>query len=544
MDHTKGWGLWRGVDKLQASSGILVHSPTHSHPYAPLCTTTSNSVLLTLAAVQSHPATGVPPLARSCGASRTMTVPGSHHGHGIQAPRGGHTNGKSKHETPPPHPPAPGSSITRHFRSYRRNSMPRPSTPPLTSPPPTQSQERKRDLTQERSGEEGWRVGVLGGGQFVIFVAALGERFRRGGRKGDHVASPFFFSPSLSIYLSSSGFWDSQPVEFSGETAIAWDQPHSGVLEGPVGNSQDAFTPAPCTSLSNCVEWHRSCDDRGQRRGARMGNIVRSVVAFIPSERCQRFLVGDLKEMPLDRTLDLSGCQLRRLPQAACTFDQLVKLYLSNNRLGGLPAELRSLRCLQLLALDFNCLEELPLAVCGLPQLNTLYLSNNRLEHLPPELALLTELRTLWLETNCFGEFPTVLCKLPALRTLHMGYNRLRSLPPELVVLGELHSIWLAGNLLADFPPVLLEMHQLDVIDVDRNRIRRFPGLTHLRGLKLVIYDHNPCVNAPAVAAGVRRVGRWADSSDDEEEEEEKERRRKQEKEEEDKKEEPDGEAE
>ncbi|XP_035257716.1 leucine-rich repeat-containing protein 10, partial [Anguilla anguilla] len=252
-----------------------------------------------------------------------------------------------------------------------------------------------------------------------------------------------------------------------------------------------------------------------------MGNVLRSAVAFIPSERCQRFLVGELKEMPLDCTLDLSGCHLRRLPLAACAFDRLVRLYLSNNRLGGLPPELRQLRSLQLLALDFNCLEELPLAVCGLPQLNTLYLSNNRLDSLPPELALLAELRTLWLEANCFAEFPDVLCHLPALRTLHLGYNRLRALPPELAALGELHSVWLAGNLLADFPPVLLEMHQLGVIDVDRNRIRRFPPLAHLAGLSLVIYDHNPCVNAPAVAPGVRRVGRWADCADDEDEEEE-----------------------
>ncbi len=62
-------------------------------------------------------------------------------------------------------------------------------------------------------------------------------------------------------------------------------------------------------------------------------------------------------------------------------------------------------------------------------------------------------------------------------------------------------------------------MHYLEVIDVDRNRIRQFPSLTCLRGLKLVIYDHNPCINAPMVADGVRRVGRWADSSDDEEDE-------------------------
>uniref|UniRef100_A0A665UN51 Disease resistance R13L4/SHOC-2-like LRR domain-containing protein n=1 Tax=Echeneis naucrates TaxID=173247 RepID=A0A665UN51_ECHNA len=249
-----------------------------------------------------------------------------------------------------------------------------------------------------------------------------------------------------------------------------------------------------------------------------MGNAMRGVIAFIPSDRCQRFLVGDLKEMPLDRTLDLSSRQLRRLPLASCVFDELVKLYLSDNNLSTLPAELEGLKKLQLLALDFNCFEELPAAICRLPQLSTLYLGNNRFYHLPGELSQLKELSTLWLEANCFTVFPKVVCELSNLKTLHLGYNQIQSLPKELKQLEELRSIWLAGNQLAEFPPVLLEMHFLAVIDVDRNRIRHFPGLCHMQGLKLVIYDHNPCVNAPAVGEGVRRVGRWAESTDDEQE--------------------------
>ncbi|KAA0724332.1 Leucine-rich repeat-containing protein 10 Heart-restricted leucine-rich repeat protein [Triplophysa tibetana] len=252
-----------------------------------------------------------------------------------------------------------------------------------------------------------------------------------------------------------------------------------------------------------------------QGRG-KMGNVVRGAVAFIPSERCQRYLVGDLKEMPLDRTLDLSSHQLRRLPIRASAFSELVKLYLSDNHLTNLPPELRNLQKLQLLALDFNCFEELPLVVCNLMQLNILYLGNNQLYALPKQIRQLTELKTLWLETNCFTKFPQVVCDLPNIKTLHLGYNQLRCLPGELGRLEELRSIWLAGNLLNEFPPVLLKMHYLEVIDVDRNRIQYFQSLAHLRGLKLVIYDHNPCVNAPVVAEGVRRVGRWADCSDDE----------------------------
>ncbi|CAL8357976.1 unnamed protein product [Lota lota] len=250
-----------------------------------------------------------------------------------------------------------------------------------------------------------------------------------------------------------------------------------------------------------------------------MGNVMRSVMAFIPSERCQRFLVGDLKEMPFDRTVDLSSRQLRRLPSPVCVFGELIKLYLSDNNLNSLPPEVQNLRKLQLLALDFNCFDELPEVVCRLTHLNILYLGNNRLYRLPRELEDLKELNTLWLETNCFTHFPQVVCELSNLKTLHLGYNQIRSLPQELGGLLELRSIWLAGNQLSDFPSVLLEMQFLAVVDVDRNKIRYFPRLSHLQGLKLVIYDHNPCVNAPVIADGARRVGRWADNSDEEEDE-------------------------
>ncbi|XP_004676570.1 PREDICTED: leucine-rich repeat-containing protein 10 [Condylura cristata] len=242
-----------------------------------------------------------------------------------------------------------------------------------------------------------------------------------------------------------------------------------------------------------------------------MGNIIRALLAFIPAERCQNYMVGNLREMPLDKMVDLSGFQLRRFPVLVCSFRELVKLYLSDNHLNSLPPELAQLQNLQILALDFNNFKALPQVVCTLKQLCILYLGNNKLCDLPEELNLLQNLRTLWVEANCLTQLPDVVCELSLLKTLHAGSNALRLLPSRLRHLRELRTIWLSGNLLTDFPPVLLHMPFLEVIDVDRNNIRYFPSLAHLSSLKLVIYDHNPCRNAPKVAKGVHRVGRWAE---------------------------------
>ncbi|KAG8577912.1 hypothetical protein GDO81_010324 [Engystomops pustulosus] len=244
-----------------------------------------------------------------------------------------------------------------------------------------------------------------------------------------------------------------------------------------------------------------------------MGNTIRGLIAFIPSNTCQKYLLGDLEEMPIDKMVDLSSMQLRRFPLRVCAFTELVKLYLSDNHLTNLPPELELLQNLQILALDFNNFKVLPLVVCSLKQLCILYLGNNRIRDLPPELCCLKNLHTLWIESNYLTHLPTVTCELTLLKTLHIGCNPIRSIPMELKNLTELRSIWMSGSLLTEFPPVLLEMPFLEVIDVDRNGIRFFPSLVHLTGLKLVIYDHNPCRNAPKVAKGVRRVGRWSEES-------------------------------
>ncbi|XP_059834445.1 leucine-rich repeat-containing protein 10 [Hypanus sabinus] len=243
-----------------------------------------------------------------------------------------------------------------------------------------------------------------------------------------------------------------------------------------------------------------------------MGNAIMSVVSFFPSKSCQHYLLGnDIEELPPDKMMDLSGKYLRKFPLQVCAFTELIKLYLSNNNLSSLPPELHLLNCLQILALDFNRFKELPQVVCRLRQLSALYLGNNYLSDLPAELSSLAELKTLWIEGNCFEEVPRVVSQLKHLRILHAGCNQLRELPTDLWHLRELQNIWISSNLFSDFPKVLLEIESLEIIDMDRNSIKFFPSLVHMKNLKLVIYDRNPCKSGPRVGEDVRRVGRWAD---------------------------------
>ncbi|XP_078273445.1 leucine-rich repeat-containing protein 10 [Rhinoraja longicauda] len=243
-----------------------------------------------------------------------------------------------------------------------------------------------------------------------------------------------------------------------------------------------------------------------------MGNAIMSVISFFPSKSCQHFLLGgDIEDLPPDKMMDLSGKHLRKFPLQVCAFTELVKLYLSNNNLRNLPPELHLLSCLQILALDFNHFKEVPQVICRLRQLSCLYLGNNYLSDLPAELSALPELKTLWIEGNCFDQVPRVVSELKHLRILHAECNQLSELPSELWRLRQLQNIWISSNCFCEFPHVLLEIDSLEIIDVDRNSIRFFPSMVHMKNLKLVIYDRNPCKSGPMVGEDVRRVGRWAD---------------------------------
>ncbi|XP_032894048.1 leucine-rich repeat-containing protein 10 [Amblyraja radiata] len=243
-----------------------------------------------------------------------------------------------------------------------------------------------------------------------------------------------------------------------------------------------------------------------------MGNAIMSVVSFFPSKSCQHYLLGgDIEDLPPDKMMDLSGKHLRKFPLQVCAFTELIKLYLSNNNLRSLPPELHLLSCLQILALDFNHFKEVPQVISRLRQLSCLYLGNNYLCDLPAELSSLPDLKTLWIEGNCFEQIPRVVSDMKHLRILHAECNQLSELPRELWRLRELQNIWLSSNSFCEFPHVLLEIDSLEIIDVDRNSIRFFPSMVHMKNLKLVIYDRNPCKSGPSVGEDVRRVGRWAD---------------------------------
>jgi Leucine-rich repeat (LRR) protein len=118
-----------------------------------------------------------------------------------------------------------------------------------------------------------------------------------------------------------------------------------------------------------------------------------------------------------EKTLDLSGKGLMRVPEYVFSKTDIEKLDLSNNKLdGSVQAEIRHLQNLRVLNLSHNQLTGVPAEVGQLKKLEILDLSNNRLTGLPLEIGNLSNLKVLKISGNEYSEYDLKLIKekLPA----------------------------------------------------------------------------------------------------------------------------------
>jgi len=103
--------------------------------------------------------------------------------------------------------------------------------------------------------------------------------------------------------------------------------------------------------------------------------------------------------------LDLSGQELKKIPDYVFTKTDIQKLDLSNNNLGGsLQAEVRQLQNLKTLNLSNNHFAGVPAEIGQLKKLEELNLSNNQITGLPYELGNLSNLKVLNVRGNDYSK--------------------------------------------------------------------------------------------------------------------------------------------
>ena len=143
--------------------------------------------------------------------------------------------------------------------------------------------------------------------------------------------------------------------------------------------------------------------------------------------------------------LDLSGNQLKTLPDDLPRLHKLRVIFCSDNHFTELPEVLG--RCTQLSMIGFkaNRIAHVPPTALP-PQLRWLILTDNALTSLPAEIGNCTQMQKLALAGNQLHQLPAELARCTRLELIRISANQLTQLPDWLVHMPRLTWLAYAGN--------------------------------------------------------------------------------------------------
>lgn len=110
-------------------------------------------------------------------------------------------------------------------------------------------------------------------------------------------------------------------------------------------------------------------------------------------------------KQPVNNKLDLSGQQLKKVPDYVFNYVNLEELDVSNNQItGNIQSQIGNLKNLKVLKANNNLMTGVPAEIGGLQKLQTLNLSNNSITGLPNELGNLKSLQTFNISGNNYSD--------------------------------------------------------------------------------------------------------------------------------------------
>jgi leucine-rich repeat protein SHOC2 len=191
--------------------------------------------------------------------------------------------------------------------------------------------------------------------------------------------------------------------------------------------------------------------------------------------------------------LDLSGKQLKALPEKLGHINYLTELNLGNNQLVNLPKNIGNLSNLTWLNLEDNQLTSLPKSIGNLSSLTWLNLEDNQLVNLPVNIVSLSNLNVLNIGNNQLTSLPQRIDKLDRLTELDLSGNQLSKLPESIGNLPRIAKLCLANNQLVELPENIGNLSTLDILDLQNNQLTSLPkSIKHLSNLDRLYLDNNP----------------------------------------------------
>ncbi|XP_015874575.2 LRR repeats and ubiquitin-like domain-containing protein At2g30105 [Ziziphus jujuba] len=185
------------------------------------------------------------------------------------------------------------------------------------------------------------------------------------------------------------------------------------------------------------------------------------------------------------RVIDFSNNAIREVPSQIGSLNSMQKLNLNANDIMDETISWKgvtSLVYLTVLSLNQNQLTTLPSTLGELTSLRQLHVANNKLTGLPVEIKFLTQLEVLKANNNRISTIPACIGDCNALTEVDLSSNLLSALPDTFGNLRNLKSLHLGNNGLKTLPSTIFSMClQLTTLDLHNTEItvdllRQFEG--------------------------------------------------------------------
>ncbi|XP_018520552.1 volume-regulated anion channel subunit LRRC8E [Lates calcarifer] len=187
--------------------------------------------------------------------------------------------------------------------------------------------------------------------------------------------------------------------------------------------------------------------------------------------------LSSLKKLSNLVSLELTGCELERIPSAVFSLNNLQELDLKDNKLTTVEEILSLQHCRRLVTLRLwhNKITYIPDHISKLHSLETLDISWNKLRKLPSRLFYCTKLRHLDVSHNQLTSLPPEVGVPQGLQFFSAAFNSLETVPEELFSCRKLKTLALGNNCLSYLSSSVANLAQLVRLELKGNRLESLP---------------------------------------------------------------------
>lgn len=270
-----------------------------------------------------------------------------------------------------------------------------------------------------------------------------------------------------------------QPARFA--TLIPGDQPFFELKNCTI---QDVNIPEDnCIERLNLTNCNLTRIPPGIRRCKQLNalNLEDNEIRHIPRWIAE---LDSLEEINLNfNKLRLNRSDIRHL-------SKVKQIIIGGNGIKKLPNNIGRLHC-ESMNLAKNKLHSLPKSFAQLNQMKSLIFYENEFEEIPEVLAGFKDLKHLDFYKNQISKIPDFMGNMENLQQLFLSFNNIETIPDTLHNLKRLKYFYIHHNELHFLPEWITEMDSIERFGVGFNHLLDLPDLSKMKSLKDFDCEHN-----------------------------------------------------